>query len=260
MKQFIKTYWKTLVFFAAVGLFGGFFTGLYLLNSYPAEVTQQLAEELASAGLGQIPMDLFLGVLTAVQSAAYGFVLGGVGIHFAKKIGLWKGEIFIEKTPLIITLIVAVLGGIVLILPDILWFGRYSDAIKNSYAVKPTLPYILATVTYGAVIEEVMLRLFAMSLIAFLLYKIFGKNQDKPSTAMLVLANVISAVLFGVGHLPATFLLLGNTPLLIFRCLLLNGALGLVFGWLYRKYGLRYAMIAHGGCHIVSKLIWLLFI
>ena len=32
------------------------------------------------------------------------------------------------------------------------------------------------------------------------------------------------------------------------------------FGWLYRKYGLRYAMIAHGGCHILSKLIWILFI
>ena len=35
---------------------------------------------------------------------------------------------------------------------------------------------------------------------------------------------------------------------------------GLAFGWLYRKYGLRYAMIAHGGCHVVSKLIWILFI
>ena len=41
---------------------------------------------------------------------------------------------------------------------------------------------------------------------------------------------------------------------------LLNGGFGLAFGWLYRRFGLRYAMIAHGGCHVVSKMIWLLFI
>ena len=40
----------------------------------------------------------------------------------------------------------------------------------------------------------------------------------------------------------------------------LAGSFGLLFGWLYRKYGLRYAMIAHGGCHVVSKLIWILFL
>ena len=35
---------------------------------------------------------------------------------------------------------------------------------------------------------------------------------------------------------------------------------GLLFGWLYRKHGLQYAMIAHGGCHLISKLIWILFL
>ena len=40
----------------------------------------------------------------------------------------------------------------------------------------------------------------------------------------------------------------------------LNVSTTLLFGRLYRKHGLRYAMLAHGGCHIVSKLIWLLFI
>ena len=46
--------------------------------------------------------------------------------------------------------------------------------------------------------------------------------------------------------------------LVIIRCFLYNGGLGLVFGWLYRKYGIEYAMIGHAGTHIVSKLIWLL--
>ncbi len=109
-------------------------------------------------------------------------------------------------------------------------------------------------------IEEVMLRLFMMSLVAFILNKLFGKKQEKPTTGILITANVIAAFLFAAGHLPATAMLMGITPMILVRCFLLNGGFGLLFGWLYRKYGLRYAMLAHGGCHIISKLIWILFL
>ncbi|MBR4067439.1 MAG: CPBP family intramembrane metalloprotease [Clostridia bacterium] len=128
------------------------------------------------------------------------------------------------------------------------------------YAVKPTIPYLLATVTYGAVIEEIMFRLFMMSLVAFVLHLLFERKRKEVSTAVLVVANVISALLFAAGHLPVNEMMYGLTPMIVFRCFLLNGVFALAFGWLYRKYGLRYAMIAHGGCHVVSKLIWLLFL
>ena len=91
-------------------------------------------------------------------------------------------------------------------------------------------------------------------------FKIFERKNEKPSTKILVIANIIAALLFAAGHLPVTSILLGLTPMTIFRCFLLNGTFGLMFGYLYRKYGFRYAMIAHAGCHVVSKLIWILFI
>lgn len=260
MKQFIKSYWKTLLFFALIGILGGFFTGIYVLDSYPADIKQQLLEELNGSDLGQVPANILMGVITAIQSAGYGIVLGAIGIWLGKKIGTWKDERDITKKPLVISCIVAVAGGLAMILPDMLFFGHHSEAIMNSYAVKPTVPYLFATVTYGAIIEEVMLRLFWMSLIAFVLHKLFGKKHNKPTAAIMIVANVIAAILFAAGHLPATAQLLGLTPMIIVRCFLLNGGLGLLFGWLYRKYGLRYAMLAHGGCHIVSKLIWMLFI
>ena len=100
MKQFInhiKTYWKTLVFFAVIGLVGGFFVGIYLLDSYPAEIQQQILEQGITTPI--------LGVITAIQSALYGFVLGAIGIYLAKKIGLWKDEISIEKKPLVWALV-----------------------------------------------------------------------------------------------------------------------------------------------------------
>ena len=260
MIRFIKAYWKTLLFFAVIGLLGGFFTGIYMLDSYPADIKQQLLDELNAVGLGQVPADILMGIITAIQSAGYGIVLGAIGIWLGKKTGLWKDEKSITKKPLLITLAVAVVGGLALILPDILFFGHYSETIMNSYSVKPSIPYLIAMVTYGGVIEEVMLRLFFMSLIAFVLHKLFGKKNEAPTSAILIVSNVIAAILFAAGHLPATLMMIGNSPLILFRCFLLNGGFGLLFGYLYGKYGLRYAMIAHGGCHIVSKLIWILFI
>ena len=204
MLQFIKAYWKTILFFTIVGLVGGFFVGIYLLDSYPAEIKQQLIDELAAAGLSQFPVDILMGVTAALQSAGYGLLLGAIGIWLGKTVGLWKDERRITKKPLILSMIVSIIGGLSLILPDLLFFGRYSQVIMDSYAQKPTIPYLLATVTYGAVIEEVMLRLFTMSLAALILHKLFGKGHDKPTTGVLIAANVISALLFAAGHLPAT--------------------------------------------------------
>ena len=252
MKVFLKKHWKLLLVFAITGLFGGYFVSLYGIDSYPDELRQ----EMLSQGI----TETMLAVVGAVQSAGYGLILGAVGIVLAKKVGLWQETFAFAKKPLVITTIWAVVGGLCLILPDLWFFGNYEPAIRDSYLVKPTIPYLLATVTYGAIIEEVMLRLFMMSLIAFVLHKLFESGKEETSAKMLIAANVIAALLFAAGHLPAMDMLFGLTPMIVFRCFLLNGGFGLLFGWLYRKYGLQYAMVAHGGCHVVSKLIWILFV
>ena len=252
MKTFFKTYWKTLLFFAVVGLIGGYMTGLFTLEIYPPEMQQEM--------LAQGMTDTKIALTMAIQSATYGLVLGTAGIWLGRKVGLWKDERHITKKPLLAALVISLIGGLGIILPDLLIFGRYEPALLDMYAVKPTIPYLLATITYGAVIEEIMLRLFMMSLVAFVLHLLFERKRMEVSTAVLVVANVVSALLFAAGHLPVNEMTFGLTPMIVFRCFLLNGAFGLAFGWLYRKFGLRYAMIAHGGAHVVSKLIWILFL
>ena len=252
MKDYVKSYWKVILFFVVTGLIGGFFLGLYTLDSYP----EAMQEELLSQGINQY----VLGIVTAVQSAGYGLILGAIGILLSKQIGLWKDEIKFEKKQIIETAVIALIGGMAMILLDIWFFGNYSQVILDSYKIKPTLAYILASVTYGAVIEEVMLRLFFMSLIAFVLHRLFEKNSEQVSDIIFIIANIIAVLLFAAGHLPATEMLIGLSPMIVFRCFLLNGSLGILFGRLYRKYGLHYAMLAHGGCHIVSKIIWIFFI
>lgn len=250
MKNFVKAYWKVILFYICVGAIGGFFLGLYSMDSYPAPMQQELIEQGITKTM--------LGLVTAIQSAGYGLILGSFGILLSKKIGLWKDKVTFDRKPLLYSILVGIIGGLVMILSDTLFFGKHSQIIADSYLVKPTVSYILASVTYGAVIEEVMLRLFMMSLTAWLLHKVFEQKKTEVSTAVLVVSNLLSAALFAAGHLPATLTLLGSSPLIIFRCFLLNGGLGLLFGWLYRKHGLHYAMVAHGGCHVISKLIWIL--
>lgn len=252
VKKFLKDHFGTLVFFAVAGLVGGFFTGLFVLDSYPEQMRQQLLSE----GMNGV----LLGIVTAIQGAAYGVILGAFGILLGKKIGLYKGERTIEKKPLLCTMAVSLIGGLSMILFDLLWFGRVSDAIMQSYMAKPSLAFIVGSVIYGGVIEEVMLRLFWMSLVAFLLSLIVNKGQGTPSAKLIIVANIIAALLFALGHLPATAALLGITPLIVFRCILLNGGIGFMFGWLYHRFGLRYSMIAHAGCHVISKLIWIIFV
>ena len=108
IRNFAKSYWKTLLFFALTGLIGGFMVGIYLMDSYPAQMQQQLLDQ----GFN----DITLGLVTAVQSAGYGLVLGAAGIFLGKKVGVWKDETSITKKHLAIALIVSVVGGLAMIL------------------------------------------------------------------------------------------------------------------------------------------------
>lgn len=250
MKKLIKDNLKLLIFLAIFGLFGGYFTALYSVQI----LTQEMLDEVV-AQVGSIDV---LIVITTLQSLSYALILGIIGKILAKKIGVWR-NVTLNKKGNIELILVTLVGGAAFILLDVLIFGNFSEVIKDSYAIKPTFEYIIASVTYGAVIEEVMLRLFFMSLIAFIIQKI-AKKEEMNDT-ILIIANVIAALLFAAWHLPATIMSISPiTPMIIFRCFLLNGGFGLMFGRLYRKYGIHYAMIAHGGVHIVSKLIWILFI
>ena len=217
MKQFVKKYWKTILFFVLAGLIGGFATGLYVLDSYPLEVQNELINEINKLGVEGITPRIFLALITSFQAAGYGLICGILGIIISKKIGLWKDEININNKPLIISLIISLCGGLLLILPDILIFNNLEEVIKNSY-------------------------------------------NSKPTNKIFIIANVVASLLFALCHLPANLSMFGNSLPIIIRCILLNGAFGLIFGFVYRKYGLRYSMICHAGCHIVSKLIWILFI
>ncbi len=98
---------------------------------------------------------------------------------------------------------------------------------------------------HGGITEEILLRLFTFSLLAWLLGFIWRAPAGNLPEGVYWAANVGAALLFGAGHLPATAALTPLGPKVIARALILNGLAGLVFGYLYWRYGLLAAMIGH---------------
>ena len=104
---------------------------------------------------------------------------------------------------------------------------------------------------YGGIAEEILLRLLVMSFFAWLGRFVSKTPEGKPTSMVFWTANILAAILFGLGHLPATRLLFPPTPLVITRAILLNGIGGVIFGWLYWKRGLEAAMISHFSADLV---------
>jgi len=236
-----------------ISVIAGIFVGFYQLDTLSPEMIDEVVAELGSTDL--------LVVIGAVQTVGYALICGFFGYILADKIGLIK-PLKLDKSKLLVTFILSLIGGVAFSL-DYWVFGGLIDGIKEADAAGLTPEGVIASGLYGGVIEEVMLRLFFMSLIAFILWKIFARGYDKDDIPawVFITANIVAAALFAAGHLPATLAIFGElSPLLLFRCFLLNGGFGLIFGWLYRKYGILYAMISHVLFHIVSKVIWIIFI
>lgn len=248
----MKTLKRPLLFTLALlpaAAVGGYFVALYQLEIYDAATVAQLVEEIGSRAL--------LLAITMVQTVLYALFCGIVGGLLAQKLGLLRPFGF-QKAPLVRCLLLSLAGGILFSLDP--WvFGRWIPAVGPDAVQPATLAGWIGSVLYGGIVEELLLRLFFLSLLAFLLWKIFFKKQESVPTGVLVAANVVAVLLFAAGHLPATVMLFGEltAPVLV-RCFLLNGGFGLLFGWLYRKYGIQYAMLSHALLHVISKTVWAL--
>ncbi len=102
---------------------------------------------------------------------------------------------------------------------------------------------------------ELLCRLFLLSLLVWLIGLAWHVLGGKPALGALWLANILAAVIFGLGHLPTTAALVKLTPLLIGRAILLNGIIGVAVGYLFWQYGLEAAMLAHFTADLVLHVI-----
>ncbi|WP_276301149.1 CPBP family intramembrane glutamic endopeptidase [Halorussus lipolyticus] len=103
---------------------------------------------------------------------------------------------------------------------------------------------------YGGIAEEVMLRWGFMALLALVIAGVAGQGRT-PSRGVMWTSIVVSAVVFGLAHLPAVAQTAGLTPLIVARTILLNSVGGILFGWLFWRDSLEAAMVGHASAHVI---------
>ncbi len=222
--------------------------------------------------LKQYPLPIPLAVLVLLQILQNAILIGcfvALGMWLAPKVGLGT-PLLVEWTTgepaargVLRTLPFSALWGVMIavlvIFLDAKIFAPHLPHPAPLEAANPAAWKGFLASFYGGIDEEIFLRFGIMTLLVLALGKIFRTAESRPTGVAFWLANIIAAVLFGLGHLPATAILMPLTKLVVLRALLLNGIPGFVFGVLYWKRGLESAMVSHFAADLVLHVAAPLF-
>jgi membrane protease YdiL (CAAX protease family) len=193
-------------------------------------------------------------VISAVQNLALLALMIGVGLKLAPRLGLrvplleslTRGAV--ETTglgrKLAWSLLTGVAVGAVLLIVLLMLVPRLPN-LPLVFAARLPIWKRFLMCFYGGICEEVLTRLFLLTLVAWIANRSWQKSRAGLSNSAFWFANIFAAILFGLGHLPSASLFMQITPLVVIAALVLNGIAGVAFGYLYRRNGLESAMVAH---------------
>lgn len=210
-------------------------------------------------------------ISTIVQTVLLYWPLALVGLLVSRRLGLGLPYLsaLVQGQPIptgwrrVVSLgvVVGFFSGLgLLLLSGVLAPLLAADLLELSAATQQKMPNawqgLMGSVSAG-VNEEILLRLFLLSLLAWVIQRVaLRRSQGFPPRAVLWTANILAAVIFGLLHIPnLTLMGLPVTPLVVLYLILLNGMAGLVFGWLFWTFGLECAMIAHFSADVVLHVL-----
>lgn len=246
--------WK-LFWLLVLGCLFGFAAALpYIYALFPGMVAR-----------GKLPMPL--PVLVTVQLMQSTFIFGGIvalGILLARKAGIetpilngWlyrKGEPFPAgwlRIPLLWGLVI----GAALVLLYLLVFRPFiPEWPLQQEAALPVWQRFLVCF-YGAINIELLMRFFLLSLFLWVLKKITREASPRPGAGIFWTANIIVAVIYAAGHIPAAKSLMPLTPIVLTAVLLPTGVFALAFGYLTWKRGIEAAMLAHFSSDFIAHVL-----
>lgn len=237
----MKTNINWRIFFILLGL------GLFSVLAVIPYVLSIQGEILRQTG-ASLPLIFFAQL---IQSAILFSIAIFVGLSLVPKINFHLPllEAYVKhqnyqkvlKDILFVSVISGIITAVIIYATDKL-FTLQGAAISTSQELAPIWQKLLAAL-YGGITEEILLRLFLMTVFIWIGMKL--AKQGRPGQPIIIISIILAAIIFGLGHLPITAALTKITPLIITRAIILNGIGGIVFGWLYWKKGLESAMIAH---------------
>ncbi|MDS0301012.1 CPBP family intramembrane metalloprotease [Halogeometricum sp. S1BR25-6] len=219
------------------------------LTAVPAGLSLPLLALLSAVNpLLLLVVACLLGAYAAPRVGLQSYVIGRAGTGD----GIWRrlrGEVRLAVG-------IGILGGVLVVALDAVMAPFVAQDLPQSVigATRPTVLDVIAYAPvrflYGGITEELMLRFGLMSVLAFVGWRATGRRIDGPRPVVMWVAILVSAILFGLGHLPALAQSVDLTPALIARTVLLNTVAGILFGWLYWRRSLEAAMVAHASFHV----------
>lgn len=213
--------------------------------------------------LAQLPPLPVVVVMQTLQAGVLFTLLAWIGLKLGAPLGLDAPRVraLLEQraVPPLPWRAIA-LGAVVAVLAVVAIAGAARQLVPQLAAADTPSPAAwkgLLASFYGGIAEELQLRLFLMTLIAWALLRI---PQLRLSAGVaFAVANVLAAIAFGAAHLPAAAQLFTLTAGVVAYIVSANAAAGLVFGALYARHGLEAAMAAHFiadiGLHVVVPLV-----
>ncbi len=210
-----------------------------------------------------MPLPAPLWVVSLASLAQSGVLLAlavWAGVALARKVGLHAPafEAVAARRPLapglgpqlLPGLIAGFVGGMVLFAVN-----RSAPAALAKVQEHFTPP-LLARLLYGGFTEELLLRWGFMTVLIWLAWRLLQRGTGAPRTVYISLGIVVSALVFAAGHLPAAAMLVGElTADVVVFVVVANSVFGVLFGYLFWRYGLEAAMIAHGTAHLVNYVV-----
>ncbi len=240
--------------------------------SMNTETVEKLKKAAANASTNQPggkakrrPSMPVLILISALQTLLLNGVAIFVGLLAARQIGLGlpilqsalEGRTVMDKILAMLpaAVLLGIASGIIMLALEWAYFMPRIPRQLASMDGRTALWKRALACLYGGLDEEILMRLFLMGGLAWLLGLVWKTPNGAPTAGAFWLANILAAVLFGAGHLPATRMVTKLTPMVIARALLLNGIPGLACGYLYMRYGLEAAMLSHFSLDIVLHII-----
>ena len=208
-----------------------------------------------------LPSQPVLAGISVLQNVVIVTIAAAIGTALAHRVGLGapffealaaRGPLWPALMPQLVPMLVVGTGGSLLFLA--VYYGIVrprldENTVRRSEYLRAQLG-VWGRVLYGGIVEEVIVRWGLMSLLVWVGALLFGASTP----CVIWMAIVITGVLFGLGHLPS-HLAVGcrKTPMFIASVIGLNLWASLIFGWLFWRYGLLAAILAH----MLFHLIWL---
>lgn len=237
---------ETLVLFC-LGMLGVLAILTIPLPALPEQVTEQFSETVLRL-LSMIQPTVLL--ILAAFSGAYLGKKVELKAPFIKSILTGKSDLGLLLKQLVFGVPLGLITGLSLVVISN-WILPFLPEGFNT--LQEEMPLSLAArFLYGGITEEVIMRWGLMSFFIWIIWKITRQRRSW----VYWLGIFITAFLFGLGHLPLVFMSIEVvTPILITYIICANMLFGLVAGWLFWRYGLESAIIAHVFAHVGMLLL-----